>query len=76
MCGYGTLCMANGDRYVGTFEHGKKHGKGVYIWANGDRYEGDFRDGEITGVGVLYVDCGAYYLYGVFENGELLQQLE
>lgn len=38
--------------YNGSFNAGKKHGKGVKTWpASGDRYEGEFNDDRKEGVG-------------------------
>ena len=37
--------------YVGTFQSGRKQGKGTKIWPNGDRYEGSFADDRKEGVG-------------------------
>jgi len=33
--GTGTHFFANGDKYLGAFEAGVRHGKGVHTFANG-----------------------------------------
>lgn len=37
--------VAGGVTYVGAWQRGAMHGKGVMRWASGDRYTGDWRDG-------------------------------
>ena len=34
--GCGESSYANGDRYIGTFGHDKKHGEGSYFFKNGN----------------------------------------
>ena len=42
--GYGVLFYANGDRYAGYWQNGKKSGFGAYTYKNGDRYVGNWDD--------------------------------
>ena len=41
--GYGTY-LYEGDKYVGEWKDGKKHGEGTYTTANGHKYVGEFKD--------------------------------
>lgn len=38
--GKGVYIWKNGDKYVGEWEHDKKHGKGVFVFSNGRKKEG------------------------------------
>ena len=60
MHGQGTYYYANGEKYVGEFRDGKKHGRGAYSWAeksknnsDGDIYVGEFNDGKQHGRGTF-----------------------
>ena len=64
-----TVSYNNGDRYRGQMQHGKRHGRGVYIWANGDRYEGEWQGDERTGRGVFTWPSGNRY-EGDFVRGK------
>lgn len=48
--GYGTFVYPNRDKYIGDFQDGKPHGKGIIYFANGNKYIGhwvqEFREGE------------------------------
>ena len=46
MEGEGIYKFKSGNKYIGTFLKGKKHGKGIFNYKNGDSYEGDFRSME------------------------------
>ncbi len=41
--GNGTAVYANGNKYVGEFKEGLKHGYGVFTGVNGERFQGYFR---------------------------------
>ena len=45
----GTRAYANGDKYVGEWEGGKRNGRGTYIKVNGDKYVGEWKDGLRNG---------------------------
>jgi hypothetical protein len=40
--GFGTYLSPIGEKYIGHWSGGKKHGKGRYHFKNGDFYDGDF----------------------------------
>lgn len=48
--GYGTYEFSNGTRYIGDFQEGRAHGKGIIYFNNGNKYIGywknDFREGQ------------------------------
>lgn len=40
MDGFGELILAEGEVYIGEFQNGYPHGKGIRKWKNDDFYEG------------------------------------
>jgi hypothetical protein len=60
--GYGTYAYSGeweGDKYLGEWKDGKRHGQGTYTYASGDKYAGEFKDGMMHGQGT--------YTYGLGE---------
>jgi len=57
-------------RFVGSFEHGKKHGMGKFDVLGISVYEGELQKGEITGRGKKTWVSGAVF-EGEFVNGEM-----
>ena len=53
--GEGTLTFKMG-RYVGAWENGMRHGRGVEELGNGERYEGEWAEGLKQGVGTYFWD--------------------
>ena len=47
----GTKIYILGDKYVGSWVKGKRHGKGIYTWPNGEEYIGNFKNGKQDGNG-------------------------
>jgi hypothetical protein len=47
----GTHTYTNGDKYVGEWRDGKRHGQGTLTLANGDKYVGEWRDNKWHGQG-------------------------
>ncbi len=43
-----THTWPNGDKYVGEWKDGKKHGQGTHTWPSGKKYEGKWRDGKFV----------------------------
>ena len=66
--GMGTEIYPNGNIYTGTFQHGKRQGKGKLQRSDGGYYEGDWNNDEISGIGTFYVASGDVYV-GEFQNG-------
>ena len=56
--------FANGDKYVGEFKNGKKHGQGTYTYINGNKYVGEFKDDKWHGQGILTYANGDKYVGG------------
>ena len=59
----------NGDKYVGTFKDGKKHGKGKYTSPDGFVYEGQFKNDKYHGQGINILPGGMKYT-GEFKNDQ------
>ena len=51
-----------GEHYEGSYNDGRRHGRGVLTFSNGDRYEGGFVDGDMRGKGVMYLANGDIYV--------------
>ena len=51
MDGHGTEDLKDGDKYVGEWIDGLKHGKGTLFFSDGREYVGEFKDGEQHGQG-------------------------
>ena len=49
----GTATDAKGDKYVGEWKDGNKHGQGTYTYADGDKYVGELKDGKRHGRGTI-----------------------
>ena len=46
--GYGTLVTSTGQKFIGQFKDGLRHGKGVFILPGGRKLEGTWRENEIV----------------------------
>lgn len=42
--GYGVEIWADGSKYEGFYENGKKDGQGKYEWPDGSRYNGQWKE--------------------------------
>ncbi|SBT70647.1 conserved Plasmodium protein, unknown function [Plasmodium malariae] len=58
----------NGDKFIGTFDNGKKC-KGKYYYSNKSTYEGFYLNEKKNGLGKLTKNELEFY-YGNFENGK------
>ncbi len=70
---FGAIADSKGNRYVGQFKNGKRHGYGSYQFANGDRYEGEYEEGRREGFGSYQFKKGDRYV-GYFSNGKYHQR--
>ena len=64
--GYGTYVWSEksqwpGDKYVGQWKEGRRHGFGVYYCADGTTYIGDWLDGKYHGKIVITLKDGDWY---------------
>jgi radial spoke head protein 1 len=62
--GDGKATLPNGDNYEGSYEHGLRHGYGVYKFAStgtGARYLGEYHRGKRNGKGTMYYPDGSVY---------------
>ena len=48
---FGTYTYTNGDKYVGEFKNGKRHGQGTLTYPDGDKYVGEYKDNKRHGQG-------------------------
>ncbi len=75
---FGTLTFNNGNKYVGEFRDGKRHGIGTLFFANGDNYVGEFRENHRHGKGAYTFSSGDKYV-GEYRagnrNGEGIEYL-
>jgi hypothetical protein len=46
-----TVEYNNGDKYVGEFRYGERHGQGLYTYSDGSSYEGQWKNGLEHGQG-------------------------
>jgi hypothetical protein len=66
---FGAVTDAKGNRYVGQFKNGKRHGYGTYHFVTGDRFEGEYRNGLREGYGTYQFKKGDRYV-GYFHKGK------
>ncbi|CAJ1398046.1 unnamed protein product, partial [Effrenium voratum] len=68
--GEGNLQLASGERYLGTFQQHKFHGRGSHVLPHkGISYDGDFQAGLRHGQGQLKERNGASVYIGQFQEG-------
>ena len=65
----GTYTYAEGDKYVGEWRNGNRHGQGTYTYANGDKYVGEWEDSNKHGQGTYTYANGDKYV-GEWKNGK------
>ena len=68
--GYGTCLFSNGAKYVGEFQQGKLHGKGIFYYTDGNKYIGDWVDEKRSGKGRMIYANGDEY-FGTFEKNRV-----
>ena len=56
-----------GDKYVGEFKDGKRHGQGTLTLANGNKYVGEWKNGKYHGQGTFTFPSGEKHV-GKWKN--------
>ena len=85
--GLGSLVVPNGEKYVGEFKDGKRHGQGKVTIPNGSKYEGEWKDDEFNGQGKytfsnggsfvgLWKDSVPWNITGYNEKSEFVKYVE
>ena len=59
---FGTVTLANGNKYVGEFKDDKRNGQGTFTFANGIKYVGEHKDGAFNGQGTYTWADGRKYV--------------
>ena len=59
----------NGDKYVGEYKDGGRHGQGTYTWADGKKYVGEFKDDKRHGQGT-WTQADGTVIKGSWINGK------
>ncbi|MDA9807839.1 hypothetical protein N9B89_00440 [Flavobacteriales bacterium] len=70
--GKGTYSYEDGDKYIGEWKDGNKHGQGTFIWANGDKYIGEFKLQLRDGNGKFILLKEGLIQEGLWKEGEFL----
>ena len=58
-------------QYNGFWEHGRRHGEGVFQYKNGDVYSGWWKHGEKEGTGTYIFKSTGMKLFGEWVNGTI-----
>ncbi len=69
--GYGILINDNGNRYLGEFKNGTKHGQGVYYYTANIKYSGSWKNDTRDGEGRMYAN-GQISQAGNWKNNNLI----
>jgi hypothetical protein len=73
--GYGVFEYADGKRYIGEFEQGKRNGEGVLFLVDNTKYVGSWQDDVLNGEGRFYYD-GFLVKAGFWENGIMVRNIK
>ena len=64
---FDSATFPNGNRYLGEWKDGLRHGYGTYTWPNGSKYIGEFKDDKRDGQATYTYDDGSNYI-GEFKD--------
>jgi hypothetical protein len=67
---FGTYTWADGNKYVGKWQDGRRNGQGTLTYANGNKYVGEYREDLKNGVGTMVSPNGTVIHGGLWLNGE------
>ena len=59
-----------GEKYVGVFKNGRKHGQGELTWSDGRKFVGEFKEGLKSGQGTYTSSDGRKFV-GKFKMGRI-----
>ena len=65
----GTYTFPTGDKYVGEFKYGIRHGQGTFTFANGDKYVGEWKNDQLHGQGT-YTFANGEKIVGYYKNSK------
>jgi tetrahydromethanopterin S-methyltransferase subunit F len=66
--GRGTMIFANGDRYDGEYQDGRRNGCGTFTFDNGRQYVGQFENDLFEGLGIWTLETGDRYVGEFYAN--------
>ena len=70
--GQGTKILSNGDKYVGQYKDGTRHGQGTYTFNSlGHKYVGQYKDGKMNGQGTYFLSDGSKWYEGQWKDGKM-----
>ncbi|HIC77131.1 MAG TPA: hypothetical protein EYO89_04605, partial [Candidatus Dadabacteria bacterium] len=61
-----------GEKYVGEFKDGMRHGKGTFTFPDGEKYVGEYKDGKRHGKGTCISPDGEKYV-DEYKDGKLVE---
>ena len=65
---FGTWTSEDGDKYVGEFKDGNRHGQGTHTYTDGRKYVGEYKDGKRYGQGTFTFVDGSV-VEGIWKDG-------
>ena len=67
---FGIFTYGSGEKYVGEWKDGKRHGQGTLSFTNGSKYVGEWKDRSMHGQGTQYNADGSVKREGIWEDGK------
>ena len=69
--GIGTYTYDNGNKYVGNWKNGERHGEGTFFGESGSIYQGGWNDGIREGKETKYINANGDIFEGEYQGGML-----